>query len=59
MVLGIHSTNCHWDFYFMGTKLLLFLYIIFSKLVYVVMLFALGIIWYSSFFKHNLCNCKV
>ena len=38
-----------------GTKFLLFLYIIiFSfKLVYIVMLFALGTIWQSSFFKHN------
>ena len=45
-----------------GTKFLLFLYIIiFSfKLVYIVMLFALGIIWQSSFFKYNyICNCKV
>ena len=40
---------------FWGTKFLLFLYIIiFSfKLVYIVMLFALGTIWQSSFFKHN------
>ena len=43
MVLGIHSINCRWDFYFMGTKLLLFLYIIFSNLcIIIVMLFALG-----------------
>ena len=58
MVLGIHSTNRHWDFYFMGTKLLLFLYIIFPNLcIIIVMLFALEFIWYSSFFKNSYSIC--
>ena len=32
MVLGIHLINYRWDFYFMGTKLLLYCFI---KLVYI------------------------